>query len=165
METRALNFYEGVPSGQYILDASSTNNNMNFILKAQTRLSVSAQKDMENGLYKELSVLRRSYSNSRLNYERWQLSMSQQHPANNNQNQAWNSKIMSEHQMATFLAKKRATHRQGKATSNNISKLQSFQMLRHQGGLMPRDSRFEMVQSLRDESLDGKDFCMISMKR
>ncbi len=105
---------------------------------------------MENGLYKELSVLRRSYSNSRINYDKWQR-------IHGNQDQTWHSKIMSESQMKTFLARKNAAYRQGISDCSNNSKLHSFQMLRKEG-LMAKEGRLSLKKNLRNISLDGTDF-------
>ncbi len=63
--------------------------------------------------------VRRSYSNSRLNYEKWQKSLNH-HRAyllNNTNQENWTSKIMSEHEMQRFFNQK------------NLHS-QSFQMIR-----------------------------------
>jgi hypothetical protein len=55
----------------------------------------------------DLNQIRRSYSNSRLDHEKWQNAIAKNRPhMNNNQSIYWKSKIMSEHELKLFLNKK-----------------------------------------------------------
>lgn len=154
-EMRLLN-KNALSEGQYIFDNSI---NKNFILKSKSKPK--ANHSQTENFYRELSALRRSYSNSRISYDKWQKSISNQRP-HLNRSQNWSSKVMSEHEMENFLTRK------------NQSKLQSFQVLRSEGmsamalankhsqplvhaHIVPRHhlKNKSMVHSLKDDSLIG----------
>lgn len=174
-------------SQQYIDLNQSNTNRTNFILKAKgSDLMVSSHQAAygarnEDELYRELSVLRRSYSNSRLNHDKWQRTIAQQRPqmcSATSKPGNWPSTLMTAHQMNKFLVGQNINrHQQAR------SKMHSFQVLRSESllkaastclnqqsssshssshdqtnshGLNSHPINYSMIQSLRDDSLNSK---------
>lgn len=169
-------------SQQYIDLNQSHANRGNFILKARgSDLMVSshhaANTVNEDELYRELSVLRRSYSNSRLNHEKWQRAIAQQRPhmySATSRPRNWPSTLMTQHQMNRLLVGQNNRHQPQ-------SKMHSFQVLRSESllktassclnqqsasnsstddqtnshGLNSHPINYSMIQSLRDDSLNS----------
>ena len=157
-----------VNEGQYFLDNST---NKNFILKPKPGNDVNGNMSVNNNVYRELSMLRRSYSNSKLNNENWRRTLTSQRP-HENQHQNWPSQIMSQHQLELFLANRNQKQQQLQHHQQRQypqSKMHSFQVLRSEGMLQTgggplNQSRIittgnsRMIQSLRDESLNSIEF-------
>lgn len=173
-------------SQQYINLNQSHTNRANFILKAKgsdrmvsSHYSANAASN-EDELYRELSVVRRSYSNSRLNHDKWQRTIAQQRPQMYNSATSkpgnWPSTVMTAHQMNKFLVGQNTNRQQAQ------SKMHSFQVLRSESllkaastclnqqsssnssshdqtnshGLNSHPINYSMIQSLRDDSLNSK---------
>jgi hypothetical protein len=156
-------------SQQYISLNQSANRN--FILKAKgSDLMISHANNDE--LYREISILRRSYSNSRLNYNKWQRAVAEKRPhiiVNRTHN--WPSRLMTQYQVDRFLAGQ---------NFGQQSKMHSFQVLRSESlmraastcmnqqstsnsstdqnsqGINSRPINYSMIQSFRDDSLNSK---------
>ena len=156
-------------SQQYISLNQSANRN--FILKAKgSDLMISHANNDE--LYREISILRRSYSNSRLNFNKWQRAVAEKRPhiiVNRTHN--WPSRLMTQYQVDRFLAGQ---------NFGQQSKMHSFQVLRSESlmraastcmnqqstsnastdqnsqGINSRPINYSMIQSFRDDSLNSK---------
>lgn len=143
--------------GQQILDNSTYKN---FVLKPKP--NVSRDMNANQDIFRELSILRRSYSNSKLNNEIWRQGLAKNRPYVNQQ-QNWPSQIMSQHQIELFLKNKNQRTFQRQQPN---SKMHSFQVLRSSEDMLQAESEISnqnkiinmgnnrMIQSFRDDSLN-----------